>query len=112
MAGGEMQCDRAADGNARQRDFSGNSVVIEQGRYVVGHRVDGECAAYLLRQARPAAVVSQHPTGFRKPSRGVVPAFERAAHFVHQHQRALTPAVKRVAQPGAVDLSEFHAAFP
>jgi hypothetical protein len=31
---------------------------------------------------------------------------------VHQHERAFTLAAQRVAQPGAVDFSEFHAALP
>ena len=59
MAGGEMQGDRAADGNARQRDLSRNRVVIQQRGDIVGHRVERKLAAHLLRQARAAAIVAQ-----------------------------------------------------
>jgi hypothetical protein len=33
---------------------------------------------------------------FRKPWCDIVPAFERTAHFVHQHQGAIAPAAQLV----------------
>ena len=72
--------------------------LIEQGRDVVGHRIEGKLAAHLLRQSGAAGVVAQHPARFCEPWRDVVPAFERAAHFVNQHQRAVAAAAQLAAQ--------------
>jgi hypothetical protein len=107
-----LKRDRAANGNTRQRYLACDSVVIEQRRDIVGHRVDVKLAAYFLRHAGAAAVIAQHAAGFRKLWRDVVPALQRAAHFVHQHQGALALAAELIAQGGAVQFNEFHAALP
>jgi hypothetical protein len=107
-----MQGDGAADGNARQRDLSRDGIVIQQRGDIVGHRVERKLAAHLLRQARAAAIVAQDLTGLRESRGDLVPAFKRAAHLVHQHQRFPALAAELVAQAGAIDFGEFHAALP
>ena len=104
-----MQGDRAADGNARQRDLSSNRVMIQKCCDIVGHRVERKLAAHLLRQARAAAIVAQDLPGRREWRGNLVPAFERAAHLVHQHQRFRALAAELVAQAGAIDFGEIHA---
>ena len=106
-----MQRDRAADGDARERHLSCDAERIEQACDIVGHRVDGKLAAHLLRQSGAAGVVTQHAAGSRKPWRHAVPALERAAHFVHQHQGAFALAAELVAQSCAVQFNEIHSAF-
>ena len=97
-----MQGDRTADGDARQCDLAGDPKMIEQGCDVVGHRVEGEFAAHLLRHSSAAGVIAQHAARFREPWCDLVPAFERAAHFVNQHQRAVTAARELAAQRDTV----------
>ena len=60
VAGGEMQRDRAADGDARERHLAGDAELVEQGCDIVGHGVDGKRAAHLLRQSGAAGVIAQH----------------------------------------------------
>ena len=103
-----MKRNRATDGNPRQCYRCCGPNVIEQCCDIVCHRVDGELAPHLLRHAGAPAVIAQHPTRVWKPWRDVVPAFDRTAHFVHQHQRALTLAAYRVAQGGTVQFNEFR----
>ena len=112
IPGREVQGDRAADGDARQRDLAGDAEMIEQGRDVVGHRIEGKLAAHLLRQSGAAGVIAQHAARSREPWRDVVPAFERAAHFVNQHQRAVAAAAQLAAQADAVGFNEIHPAPP
>ena len=69
--------------------IAGDPKFVEQACDVVGHRIEGKLAAHLLRQSSAAGVVAQHAARFGEPWRDVVPAFERAAHFVNQHQRAV-----------------------
>ncbi len=69
-------------------------------------------AAHLLRQSGAAGVIAQHAARFCEPWRDVVPAFERAAHFVNQHQRAVAAAAQLAAQAGAVGFNEIHPAPP
>ena len=107
-----MQGDRAADGDARKRDLAGDAKCIEQGCDIVGHRIEGELAAHFLRHSGTAGVVAQHAARFREPWRDVVPAFERAAHFVNQHQRAVAAAAQLAAQPDAIGFNEIHPAPP
>ena len=102
-----MQRGRAADGDARQRDLARDAERIEQGGDVVGHRVDVQGAAHLLRHAGAAGVVAQHAAR-REPRHDLVPAFHRAAHLVHEHQRAVAGAGQFVAEPRAVDFDEIH----
>ena len=97
ISGREMQGDRTADGDPRKRDLAGDRKMIEQGCDVVGHRIEGKLAAHLLRQSGTAGVIAQDPARFREPWRDVVPAFERAAHFVNQHQRAVAAAAQLAA---------------
>ena len=97
---------------ARKRDLAGDPKMIEQGCDVVGHRIEGKLAAHLLRQSSAPGVIAQHPARFREPWRDVVPAFERAAHFVNQHQRAVAAAAQLAAQPDAVGFNEIHPAPP
>ena len=86
--------------------------LFEQGCDVVGHRIEGKLAAHLLRQSGAAGVVTQDAARFREPGRDVVPAFERAAHFVNQHQRAVAAAAQLAAQADAIGFNEIHAAPP
>ena len=97
VSGGEMQRDRTADGDTRQRHLAGDPESVEQRSDIVGHRIDAKLAAHLLRHSRPAGVIAQYAAGFREPRCDVVPAFERAAHFVHKHQRAVALAAQLVA---------------
>ena len=78
---GEMQRDRAADGNAHQRDLSCDAVAIEQGRDIVGHGIDGKLAPHLLRQARAAAIVTQAPGAFRRTAARRPPSFRASRPF-------------------------------
>ena len=112
ISGREVQRDRTADGDACERDLAGDSKMLEQGRDVVGHRVEGKLAAHLLRQSGTAGVVAQHPARFREPWRDVVPAFERAAHFMNQHQRAIAAAAQLAAQACAIGFNEIHPERP
>ena len=107
-----MQRDRTADGDSCKRDLAGDPELIEQGRDVVGHRIEGKFAAHLLRQSSAAGVIAQHAARFREPWRDVVPAFERAAHFVNQHQRAVAAAAQLAAQACAIGFNEIHSAPP
>ena len=84
-----MKGDRTTDGDTRKRYLAGDPDVIEQCCDIVGHRIDAKLAAHLLRHSCPAAVIAQYAARIRKPWCDVVPAFERAAHFVHEHQRAI-----------------------
>ena len=97
ISGGEMQRDRTADGDTRQRHLAGDPESVEQRGDIVGHRIDAKLAAHLLRHSRPAGVIAQYAAGSRKPRCDIVPAFERAAHFVHEHQRAVALAAQLVA---------------
>ena len=97
VSGSEMKRDRPADGDTRQRDLAGDPERIEQRRDIVGHRIDAKLAAHLLRHSGPSGVIAQYAAGFREPRCDVVPALERAAHFVHQHQRAVALAAQFVA---------------
>ena len=97
---------------ARQRDLAGDPELIEHRCDVVGHRIEGELAANLLRQSGAAGVVAQDTARFGEPGCDVVPAFERAAHFVNQHQRAVAATAQLAAQPDAIDFDEFHPAPP
>jgi hypothetical protein len=112
ITGREVQGDRTADGDARKRDLAGDPKMIEQGRDVVGHRIEGKFAAHLLRQSGAAGVIAQHAARFRELWRDIVPAFERAAHFVNQHQRAVAAAAQLAAQACAVGFNEIHPAPP
>ena len=107
-----MQGDRAADGDTCKRDLAGDPKVIEQGCDVVGHRIEGELAAHLLRHSGAAGVIAQDPARFRELWCDIVPAFERAAHFVNQHQRAVAAAAQLAAQPDAIGFNEIHPAPP
>ena len=42
VPGREMQRDRTADGDPRQRDLAGDPVRIEQRRDIVGHGIEGQ----------------------------------------------------------------------
>ena len=107
-----MQGNRTADRDPRQCDLAGDPELIEQGRDVVGHRIEGKLAAHLLRHSGAAGVVAQDTARFRELWRDVLPAFERAAHFVNQHQRAVAAAAQLAAQPDAIGLNEIHPAPP
>ena len=75
VPGRELQGDRTADGDPRQRDLARDPKLIEQGRDVIGHRIEGEFAAHLLRQSGAAGIIAQHPARFRELWRDIVPAF-------------------------------------
>ena len=92
-----MQRDRTTDGDTRKRHLAGNPESIEQRRNIAGHRIDAKLATHLLRHSRPAGVIAQYAARFRQPWRDVVPAFERSAHFVNEHQRAVALAAELVA---------------
>jgi hypothetical protein len=107
-----MQGDRATDGDTRQRDFARYREIIEQRCDIVGHCVEGDFAARLLRQSGATGVVTQHAARCREPWRDVVPAFQRAAHFVNQNQRALALTAQLTAERDTVCLNEIHSALP
>jgi hypothetical protein len=41
----------------------------------------------------------------------LVPAFERASHFVHEHQGALASAAQLIAERNTIEFDEAHLAF-
>ena len=84
-----MQRGCAADRDARKRNLALDAERIEQGCDVVGHRVDVQFAANLLGHAGAARVVAQHTARCGQPRHDFVPAFQRAAHLVHEHQRVI-----------------------
>ena len=92
-----MKRDRTTNRNTRKRDLAGDSERIEQRSDIVGHRIEAELPTHLLRQSCPAGVIAQYASRLREPGRDVVPAFERAAHFVNEHQRVVTLAGELVA---------------
>jgi hypothetical protein len=86
VSGGEMKRDCATDGDARKRYLAGDPESIEQRGDIVSHRINVKLTAHLPRHARPAGVIAQDAPSFREPWYDVVPAFQRATHFVDKHQ--------------------------
>ena len=112
VLGGEMKCDRAADRHARKRHLAGDSERIEQRYDVGGHGIEAKLAAHLLRHAGPAGIVAQDAARSRELRNNLVPAFERAAHFVDEHQGTITLAAEFIPQRYAIQFNEVHSAFP
>ncbi len=83
-----MKRDRPAKRDRRNGDFACDGERIEQCGDIVGHRIEGEFAARFLRQPGAARVVAQDTARAGKPRHDVVPAFERTAHFMDEHQSA------------------------
>ena len=105
-----MQRDGAADRDAGERDLAGDAERVQQRRRGRPTMVSMlERAAHLLATARRRACRSAARAGCAESiGSDHVPALERAAHLVDQHEGGRAVAGKLVAQRGAVDLDEVH----
>ena len=92
MTHGEVDRDGAAHGGAGKRHLAGDAERIQQCRKVIGHVVEVTLPPIFSDMPGAARVVAQHVARVVQRRHHLVPTVQRAAHFVHQHQRGLARA--------------------
>src|SRR5579863_9612328 len=100
MTYGEMNRDGTTYRSTCDRYLAADARGIEQSSKIVRHIVEGDLAANFLGQAGTARVVAQDAPGVVQGGYHLVPTVQRAAHFVHQHQRRLAGTGQFATQAG------------